>query len=285
MALGSVLVLAGTAAADVSVAKKAKLTGRVSVSGKSPNTTYHVWQSDIIALPGAQLSYVDIGARITTDASGNGTVEIPNTSASTLQVGHRVAIGDAEERDPNQAAPIVDTSEKYWASSDVLPGLNGPGTGTLAQAVLGQGSTLLETWDANAVYSLSLNPAEASWVNMGVGISAMGDLQVELTQVTAQTIAFRVLSDPTFTTLDDVHITGVGMNVVAPIGGSVGIQLGFSGSASNYIDGQYLDSFSGAGQYEYQRLAVVPAPGTLALLAAAFGIGGGRRRTAARVVA
>src|SRR5262249_19227096 len=123
--------------ADVTVAKKAKFTGRVSVAGKAQGT-YTVWQEDGTG------DYVNTGNHITVGAGGGGTVRIVNAFSGTLIAGRKVKIGD--NNGPNdQPAMQVAKSRDYFAS--VMPGFNPPNTMTVCQAVYGQGNLLLETWN------------------------------------------------------------------------------------------------------------------------------------------
>src|SRR5207302_7026251 len=57
---------------------------------------------------------------------------------------------------------------------------------TLPQSVTDIDTTLSESWDANAMYALRLNPTEAAFVNSGsMSIQTDGDLQVQLVSLTS----------------------------------------------------------------------------------------------------
>lgn len=205
----------------------------------------------------AGTTYGDSGFTIDTDATGAGTVSIPNTASGALLVGHNVKIGD--DTAPNNQTPLaVAASTDKFAQLNLLPGANGPATITLAQAVGGQGSTLLETWNANTVITLRLNPSEASWVNLGTLVVPHGDVSAQLESFGSQAVSVRILNDPSITTIDDIDVQGLGINVIAPIGGSVGLQFEWTGSSSEYLDGQFIQSHTWPTlqSYELSRVTV-----------------------------
>ncbi len=249
-ALG-LLLAAGTAEAVVSFARRGKMACVIEVKEKAPGV-YHIWQST----QAGGNTYEDTGHTVTVGANGSGKKTIPLNAVGTLMIGHNVKIGDANG--PNNQEPAVVEPPAMMVSGLVEPGLNGPMVVTVPQAVTWSEHTLLETWKPNSTFMLALDPGAGSWVNMGCAVQGQGDLQVQLLQFTPQQIVFRVVADPTSTTIDNVLISGVGMQIIAPIGGNVGLHLGYNGSTDVILNGEFLQTVTGAGSYLYQRAKVVP---------------------------
>ena len=110
----AILVVFSTAAeASVTLATRGVFTGRASVSGKLANHNYEVFVSTGLAGPGGN-KYQDTGFRIDTDASGNGTVSITNTTGGTLQLGHNVKVGDNGHENNQPPQVVVSTGTAYW---------------------------------------------------------------------------------------------------------------------------------------------------------------------------
>ena len=245
------LLAAGSAQADVTFARRGKIACVIEITDKAPNTTFHIWQS---TEAGGE-TYEDTGHTIRAGADGSGKKTIALNDDGTLMLGHNVTIGNAAGRDTNQVPHVVEHPEPM--RSPVQSGFNAPEDMILSQAFQTGTDIFLETWKPNTMYSLMLNPAEAVWLNIGCSIHGQGDLQVQLLQITPQNIVFRVIGDPSMNTLDNVIISGVGMQVLSPPCGSVGITLGFQGSTDVYYNGEFLQNFAGSGQSEYDRLALI----------------------------
>ena len=243
------MLVAGLAQADVTFARRGKLAGVIEIKNKAAGHTYHIWQSSETN----QNRFEDTGHTITTDEDGNGKKGIENNDANSLMLDHYIKIGD--ENGPNgQPAHIVEHPAPMCPG--IHTGFNGPQIMTLSQAGQSGEDILVESWNPNTMYALMLNPAEAQWLNMGCTIQGQGDLQVQLLQITPQNIVFRVIGDATMTTLDNVIISGVGMQVLSPPCGSVGITVGYQGSTDVYYNGEFLRTFAGSGQSEYDRFDV-----------------------------
>lgn len=245
------------AEAGVTIARRKKFGGRVAVSGKAPNTNFTVWMSS----PSDPNDYIDTGFRINTNASGSGSVRIPNSTGGALKTGYNIKIGDSNG--PNsQPAKVVTWAGggsvyNPWNWFASLPsGPSGPHAVVLAQAVVADGMTLIETWDAGTTISLRLAPTEAKWIDMGAVIVPHGDLQASLVGVTDQVVTVQIVNDPTYATIDDLEIQGLGIDVASL--GSVGVTLEWSGSSADYLDGVFVDSFAwGVTQsYEFARTSV-----------------------------
>ena len=70
----------------------------------------------------------------------------------------------------------------------------------IAQSTFGDdGVELLETWEVGAIWSLILNPSEATWFDTGFGhiSSSTGDLLANIIDISSSAISFKILSDLT----------------------------------------------------------------------------------------
>jgi hypothetical protein len=257
--LAAFLLLAVDAIASITVATRGVFTGRVSVSGKTPNSNYEVWQSTGPAGPAGN-KYIDTGFRIDTDAAGNGTVSIPNTSSGTLHVGHNVKVGNSTAPNSQPARVVVSAGTGLWPGNwfaTLQPGASGPHGLLFRQAVTDGSTTQLETWDAGTMISIDLQPQEASWINMGAMIVPHGDLQAMLVNVSPQSIVVQIIADPTHTTVDDLEIQGIGINVVTL--GNVGVHFLWTGSTSEYLNNVFVQSYTWPTpqSYEFGRASVM----------------------------
>lgn len=88
--------------------------------------------------------------------------------------------------------------------------------------------------------------------------------------MTPQALTVRVLGDPTPLTGDDVRLLGMGIDVLPGVD-SVGLSLGWQGTTSCYVNGEFWTSGSATEMesHEWTRLNVVPEPVHLASSAVA----------------
>jgi hypothetical protein len=256
------------AAGTIDTATEGKTDGVFKASGLEPSngTTerYFLYQET----SAGSGTFERIGA-FNTDNKGNITESLPlvpptaDDESLPLKKGRKVRLS----RDRTKADPIPGIGDKTVSSISIGPlGPLFPGDNRLASFDLPQSTSdgafvLLETWDAGTFYSLSLLPAEASWRDFGVSLVTDGDLSVALLGITPQTILLQVLSDPTITTSDDIHFFGLGINVL-PDAKSVGLELGWLGSYSAFLNGQFLNSASSDHFVvrEVDRVAVAEPP-------------------------
>jgi hypothetical protein len=262
--VAAITLTASAARASITLASAGLFTGRVSVTGKSPYTSYEVWQSTGPAGPAGNV-YVDTGMSLLTDISGNGSVSIVNSAAGALHAGHNVKIGTTIAPDSQPAVVVSSNGPSLWPGNwfGALPsGTSGPHGLVFRQSVFDGTSTLLETWDANTVISIGLFPSDASWVDMGASIVPHGDLQATILSVTAQFITIQIVADPTHTTSDDLEVQGVGIDVSTL--GSVAVEVNFNGSTSEYVDNVLVqsDSFPVTQTYQFARASIVGSTGS-----------------------
>lgn len=255
--------------AEITVACAANFTSRVTVEDKVPNAIYTLYVAPNVTGPYTSLGS---GNTIATDSDGDGTIELANTSGGSLfpTTGHRfVKIGNPVAPSSQAAAEIeFDGGTPYWPGNwfaSLTPGSSGPRTVRLRQAVVFNGKTFLETWDAGTVVSFKLNAIDAKWVNLGAAVVPHGDLSASLISVTDSRVTVQINSDPTHTTVDDLEISGIGINVLTL--GSVGVDLEWTGSSSQYLDGTLLSSRTwGTPQsYEFGRFSP-PVPHSAPML-------------------
>jgi hypothetical protein len=258
----------------ITVAKKAKFTGRVSVTDKAPNKTLYVWQSDKKGEKDTN-KFEATGFEINTDGSGKGTVSIPNTASGTLLTCHYVTTSTSSKEMENPQTPKHITKAKgwlwdpWWAS--LTPGNNGSLVVRLPQITEDVDCDLLETWNTGTLIDFYLDPSEASWYDDGISIIQNGDLSSEIFAFDSQHLVIKIIDDPTINTIDDLEIAGLGITVNYGVN-SVGGTLGWIGSSNEYIDcGSgfvFIESHSWNDwqYYEYGRTSTVPEPKTLNLL-------------------
>ncbi|HRI45358.1 MAG TPA: dockerin type I repeat-containing protein [Fimbriimonadaceae bacterium] len=253
--LAALSLAASPASAEVVTACKGVFSSTVTIRDKAPNTTVWIWQSsEKMGIDG----FVNTSFSVSTDANGNGTVEIPNTASGTLHTDYTVKTGTSSQSNADQAPKLV-LRPWYLSSAAVTPG-DTPDLGLcLYQKVVGPDGELLQTWNPGTVLQLSLNPAEAQWLPQGIHLQIQGDVQVAITNVTPNFIRLQIMGDPTPMSGDRIRIGGLGLRTFAPMGQSVGVRLAFQGSTNTFVDGQFFsaDNFPVPIDYEYLRLPVV----------------------------
>ncbi|MDP1663162.1 MAG: GC-type dockerin domain-anchored protein [Phycisphaerales bacterium] len=262
LAAAACLLGAATAHADITFARRGNLETQVIITGKFPNTDYRIYHSN---LPSGGGGYTRTGHIIRTgpdngSPTGSGSITIRHSDSEPVRAGHHLQLGDANNPNaPNDQHPSGVPIEFPAPDprSPVVPGANPPEPIVLRQAMQAPGVMVIETWDPGTVYQLVLDPAEASWINAGCAVSGTGDLQVQLLQCTAQNIVFQIMSEPTMFPPNDVVITGVGVQVQGqPCGPGVGLRLGFTGTSSVFLNGQFQTQIVGNGVFDLTRLPV-----------------------------
>src|SRR5262245_29263318 len=119
---GMVILVSGASAwATVTVAEVGVFWGRVEVSGKATNTPYTVWEE---TAPGSGV-YANTGFSFTTDGSGNGSVDIPNSTGGRLFKGRKVKIGNGAGPN-NQPGKVVTKTFLGWILTTKTSGPNPP---------------------------------------------------------------------------------------------------------------------------------------------------------------
>lgn len=255
-ALAAIAALSALSVAEVTYAAKGKFSGRVTIANKAPNTTIYIWQSD------GQGGWVNTGFSITTDASGNGTVKIPNTSSGTLLKGRKVTTGTFDRASSQTPVEVVTATnwlgfQKWFAS--VSPGPNGPRNCSLDQNTYGGGHVLTETWNANMMISVQFNPWQAQWMNMGASLSTTGDLSAQLVELSNNALRVRINGDPTWNTNDGFKVSNTGIFVNAQPWTKIPMFFGYQGSSNQLLDGIFQGQTNyPAGTFYQDDLYVVP---------------------------
>lgn len=242
------------ASAEVVTACKGVFSSTVTIRDKAPNTTVWIWQSsEKLGIDG----FVNTSFSVSTDANGNGTVDIPNTASGTLHTDYTVKTGTSSQSNADQAPKLV-LRPWYLSTAAVVPGDNPDIALRLYQQVIGPEGELLQTWNPGTVLQLSLPRSEGQWLTQGVHLQIQGDVQATITNVSPNAIRLQILGDPTPLSGDRIRIAGLGLRAFAPMGQSVGIRLAFQGSTNTFVDGQFraASNFPVPIEYEYLRLPV-----------------------------
>jgi hypothetical protein len=226
-----VLVLGTAASATVTVAERGVFWGRVEVSGKTPNTTYVVWEE---TAPGSGV-YGNTGFTLTTDATGSGSVDIPNTTGGRLFKGRNVKIGNGAG--PNgQPGRVVTATFFGWVFATKKPGPNPPFDILIDNSITDGGHLFLETWDPGTMLSVTLPPGQAQWLPGTVSATGSG-LTLNVVNVMPQTVTIQVVGNTTPLSPSTIAIHGLGVNVSLPVGSTFDVGFEYMGSSSRYRDG------------------------------------------------
>lgn len=260
--VGFALVAIASARAEVTYAGKGLFGGRVTITGKAPNTTYTIFQT-VRARGGA---YVATPHTITTDGAGNGSIYINNNDATPLTKHRLIAIGTGAT--PNSQPPeIVVVARGIFGPqlyASFTPGMNSPLTCTLYNTVATNEGDYVQTWQPGAKISILLNPAEAQWQNMGAQITTTGDLQAQIINIGPAAITVQIVSDPTPLTNDEIQISGIGVNCLMGLNSRFPIRTAVQGPTSDFVGGIFMGNQNFPSQVEspYDS-AVVTSAGTI----------------------
>ena len=255
-------------------ATRGKLSGRVSVTGAVANDSDKTVEQS--TRPGGT-TFIDTGSRIDTDATGSGSVGISNVSSGTLLKGHNVRVictGGVI------CGPAIVTASRSWFAS-FKPGQQQSVNIEVPQSNVGDdGLGFLETWESGSIWSLILDPSEASWIDTGFATisSSEGDLLTNIVNITSNAISFEILSDPTPLTNNSIFINGVDLNVLPGIR-TITPMYSLIGNTSSYLDGNLLLNQSLSGEIvSVMTISSVPEPKTIFGLLAIGGLGFGLKR-------
>lgn len=196
--------------AEVTYAKRGWFTATVKVKNKTPNAVLTV---EVSTTPGGT-TFIDTGHTITTDANGDGSATIGNVESGSLRKGSIVRVGGVNG---NTAVVVAKTLwDLIFANAPGGP----PGGMRLAQTIIDDPDgviDLIETWEAGAIFTVQLDPAEASFVNLGATLATEGDLVATLLSVGPQHVSIQIVQDLMSDIPNDIVIEGLGVNVASGV--------------------------------------------------------------------
>lgn len=223
-------------------ATRGRFTGKVVIRGGPANATCRLEQST--ACGGNQ--FVTIDSEVTLDAAGNASWSIANVYSGALLVGRTVRlVCPATAPDPPRPRDIQCSTTvvrvRRWFARGIQPG----GTQEV-QVVLQQDPTHVESWEPGSVWTLRLNPDEATWVASGSAALSTENpgLSASIESVTSSELTFRIDGNDNPSTANTITISGLGINVPSPGTTVLHTQLGLQGDVRVYDEDGLVGSYT-----------------------------------------
>jgi hypothetical protein len=220
-----------------------------------------VEQSD----PTNPTGWVSLGATISPNPGGSGSVDIPNTASITLLCGRNVRL----VCDNGVICGPTKVKQGFWSWL-----LNSPGKVVINQAMTtDSGSQLLETWDDGSIWTLSLTDRNWEADSVPVVSSAEGDLSVTLLNYTGRDLTFRIDHDASPLTANTLYVDDIKISGLSTPGtyNQIASSMRLNGTSSAYLNGSLLGTLSDDGSHACEFC--IPEPSSVCLCGIAF-VGG-----------
>jgi hypothetical protein len=264
IAFGAAVVGAsvGRAGATVSSVTLHNFSHTIAVTAKTPGPDGKV--NILQKFPGGSWGYIDEDIQV--DSSGNGANwwwgvdgrQADFRSTRQTCVGHfhpdpTYPLGGYYEPDPDQG-PKVALRNSPIPSGALRPGANPSQTMTFSNTrTASDGATIVETFEPGTAVSISVNSADAQFVNSGVHVSASSTMGVSIQSFTPSVITFVINTNASPLSAQSIAISGFGITVSRPVGTTVDLNFSASGSAHVYRGGTLL----GGGTFTSSQVSYV----------------------------